>query len=106
MARVRPVVDTAAAPGARPDHLGGAGARPWSRDRLTPSASLTTATRSNDRVALMAPKDVGHAGELAHRMLGPIRADGQVTPGANVVGHSSRMMSFSPRRVVNTATEP
>ena len=54
----------------------------------------------------MAPKDVGHAGELAHRMLGPIRADGQVTPGANVVGHSSRMMSFSPRRVVNTATEP
>lgn len=29
-----------------------------------------------------------------------------VTRGANVVGYSSRMMSLSPRRVVNTATEP
>jgi hypothetical protein len=51
-------------------------------------------------------EDVGHAGEPAYRMLGPIRADGRLTPGANVVGYSSRMMSLSPRGVVNTATEP
>jgi len=38
-------------------------------------------------------------------MLDPIRVDGRITPGAKTVGYSSRMMSLSPRLVVNTATK-
>jgi hypothetical protein len=59
---------------------------------------------ANGRVALMTPKT--SATQASRLTACWVRADGRVTPGANMVGYSSRMMSLSPRRVVNTATEP